>query len=65
MCLRRQHRQFRESYTRSPGIVRLRDVLDEALRGTRNQREFDVVPIFSDGVIDDSPPLEQRLLLSI
>ena len=65
MRLWREHRQLRECDCGSPSVIGLRDVLDEALRGTRNEREFDVVPIFSDGVIDDSPPLEQRLLLSI
>jgi len=33
------------------------NVLHEALRRAGNQREFDVVPILTDGVIDNSPAL--------
>src|ERR1700722_13522403 len=40
-------------------------MLDEGMRGAGPEGEVDVVPVFTDGVVDDSPALQKRLFLRL
>ncbi len=63
MSLGRHHCVFRQRHNWTPPVVRLRQFLNERLRRSRNQRQFDVLPVFADRVIHDGPALQQRLAL--
>ena len=46
-------------------VVRLGKLLDKGMWSAGNEREFDVVPVFTDGVVHDGPALQQRLFVGL
>ena len=65
LCLRRKLRGSGKFDDGAADVVGLRDLLDKGLRGSGDERELDVAPIFADRVIDHGPALEERLGLRI
>src|SRR5579871_2852280 len=61
--LRREHDGLGQGDNGPSNIERLGDVLDEGLRRACDERELNVFPILSDGVVDDRPALQERLLV--
>ncbi len=64
VCLRRNHRIFRQRHHWASRVVGLRQFLHEGLRRARDQRQFHILPVFPNRVIDDGPSLQQRLALA-
>ncbi len=64
MGLGRELGFLRERNLRAAGVVGGGERLDEALRGSCDQGELDVVPVGAGGVVDDRPALEGGGLLS-
>ncbi len=61
MRLRGDHGILRQRHYRTPRVVGLRKLLHKRLRRSCHQRQLDVLPVFSDRVVDDGPALQQRL----
>ena len=60
-----EHGRFGQRYDRPPSVERLRNVLNERLRGTCDQRQLHILPILADGVVDDRPALQQWPLVGL
>ena len=60
--LRRELRAFRQSDDGAAAVVRLGELLDKGMGRAGDEGEFDVVPVFADGIVHDAPALQERLL---
>src|ERR1700741_1481940 len=63
MRLWRELNGFRQRHDGSKPIDGLGKLLNEGMRGARDEGQFHIVPILADGVVHDGPSLQQRPFL--